>query len=426
MRTGSRWALGFLSVSLLVGGWASAGEPADVQKQIDELKAKIEKLEAKKDSSTPSSGEKKGSWTDKVTLFGDFRYRHEDIEEPGREVDLADRNRDRIRLRVGLKAKVNDEVDLTARLATGTTTDPVSTNQTLDDHATKKTVVLDLAFFDYHPQALKDAGVPLNILGGKFEVPFVRPGGSDLIWDGDLTPEGGAIKVAPKFGDAVELIGVLGGFWVNERAATGADPIQNGEDAALFGVQAALKFNFEEKGKIYAMAGVGYFNYTHTQGKAPYGAAFGNNVNSDGTYESAFEEVEGLLEVGFPVLDVPVVLYVDYVVNSGAEKVRGETEDTGYMLGVTVGKLKEQWDWAVGYNYRELERDAVLGIWADSDAGGGGTDVRGHKFSAHVVVLKNVTVGATFLQNEENISDNTTTDKDADYRRLQLDISLKF
>jgi hypothetical protein len=416
--------LGF-AVVMVAASSALAGEPADLQKQIDELKAKIDKLETKKDSSAPS-GEKKDSWTDKVTLFGDLRYRHEDIEEPHREVDKPDRNRDRIRVRLGLKAAINDEVDATFRLATGDASDPVSTNQTLGSNFAKKTILLDMAYFDYHPQALKDMDMPLSVLGGKMPVPFYTPGGSDLIWDPDLTPEGGAIKLAPKLGDMVELTAALGGFWIQERQASG-DPPDNGEDAALFGAQAALKLNFEEKGKIYTQAGVGYFNYTNTRGKASFGGAFGNNLNSDSTYHSGFSEVEGFFEVGFPVLDVPVVLYLDYVTNTGAEKnAEGEKEGTGYMVGFNVGRLKKQWDWSVGYNYREIEKDAVVGAFTDSDSGGGGTNIKGSKFTAQVMVLKNVTVGASFFLDKVNISDTTTVDKDADYRRLQLDIGFKF
>ncbi len=408
---------GLLTVVLASSG-ALAGETSDLQRQIDELKAKVENLQAKKDSSSAPAAEKKSSWTDKVTLFGDFRYRHEAISEPHRETARPDRERERIRARLGLKARVNDEVDLTFRIATGNTTDPVSTNQTLGGNFTKKAVVLDQAFFDYHPDALREAGVPTHLLGGKMPTPFIAPGGSDLLWDGDLTPEGGALKLAPRLGDAAELLVNLGGFVVNEVH----DPAstENNEDPGLFGAQAALKLKFDEKGTTYAMVGAGYFNYTHAEGKTTFGGAFGNTL--DGTlYEYGYREQEGFVEVGFPVLDVPVTLYGDYVRNLDA----GD-EDTGYLVGVNVGRAREQWDWSVGYNYRALEKDAVLGAFTDSDSGGGGTDHKGHKFGAQLMVLKNVTVGATCFIDKVNISDDDATDRNADYHRLQLDVMFKF
>ena len=74
----------------------------------------------------------------------------------------SDRHRNRIRARLGLGAKVNDEWDLGFRLATGhgeVSGDPVSTNQTLDEAFSKKPIWLDQAFFGYHPQWFKGFNV---------------------------------------------------------------------------------------------------------------------------------------------------------------------------------------------------------------------------------------------------------------------------
>jgi hypothetical protein len=106
------------------------------------------------------------------------------------------------------------------------------------------------------------------------------------------------------------------------------------------------------------------------------------------------------------------------VVNQDAE-----ANDTGWLAGVTLGKAKNVGTWEAGYNYRELEKDAVLGAFTDSDCWGGGTDGRGHKFMARYQIAKNVQLGATYFLNEKPIADSSKTH---DYDRLQLDVVASF
>jgi hypothetical protein len=46
-----------------------------------------------------------------------------------------------------------------------------------------------------------------------------------------------------------------------------------------------------------------------------------------------------------------------------------------------VNKAKKQGSWNFRYNYREIEADAVLGTFSDSDFIGGGTDGKGHELN---------------------------------------------
>jgi len=165
------------------------------------LNEKIEQATAPQEKSQEAKEESKKKenpipeilqWASRVGLYGDFRYRYEFIDDKSKDFD---RNRNRIRARLGLNAKVNDEWNLGFRLATGEGDqegDPVSTNQTLGGSWGKKPFWLDLAYLDYHPLWAKG----LDLQAGKIEVPFYRPNKNQLIWDHDLTPEGGAINKA--------------------------------------------------------------------------------------------------------------------------------------------------------------------------------------------------------------------------------------
>jgi len=64
------------------------------------------------------------SWTDKVKVSGDLRYRFENTDQEGRE----DRERSRLRTRLNIKADVNETIKFGARLATGGD-NAISTNQ---------------------------------------------------------------------------------------------------------------------------------------------------------------------------------------------------------------------------------------------------------------------------------------------------------
>ena len=421
-----KWGLGVAGL-LLVSSCALAGESTDLQKQIDELKAKVNALEQKSAGpAAPAAEPKGGLWTDNFKLSGDLRLRGEYFDTPHRETDVADRERMRFRARVGLDAKVNDEVDVRVRIATDMSTssekggDPTSNNQDMTNDSSKKGLWLDLAMFDYHPKAVEG----LHVLGGKIEQPFVTVGGNDMIWSGALTPEGGAVKYGPKFED-FELIAVAGAFWIKEHSAQSPDT--DTADSGIFGGQLGLKYNLAEK--TYILAGGGYFDYAHAQGFPVFdydtGTArdFGNSVSEHDEYLYDYDLAEAFVEVGFPVpgLELPLTVFGNWVRNTAIHD-----DSEGYLVGARLGKLEKQWDWSLYYDYRVIEKDAVVGAFNGTDAFGGGTDGRGHKIGAELQLMKNVWAGAYYYQDKDNISSADTTDHDAIYRRVQLDINFKF
>ena len=176
-------------------------QQAQQNKAIDDQITKA--VEKKQVAALPESLK----WTENIKISGDLRYRYEIIDEEGSN----NRNRNRIRARLGITGKVTDDVEVGLRLATSEAFssdkgDPVSTNQTLDDAFSKKSIWLDLAYFKWSP---KDSG--LNIFGGKMENPFYRSGGNQLIWDSDLTPEGIAVQYTKSLGKSDELFANGGG-----------------------------------------------------------------------------------------------------------------------------------------------------------------------------------------------------------------------
>ena len=119
--------------------------------------------------------------TDRLSLSNDFRFRQEHIDTTN-DTSLPN-NRQRFRARLGLDYKVNDKVTGGLHLASGST-DPVSTNQSLEGGFTTKSIGIDRAYVQWSPLD------NFEILAGKQKNPFYTIHDSELIWDGDLRPEG--------------------------------------------------------------------------------------------------------------------------------------------------------------------------------------------------------------------------------------------
>ncbi|MFH1374841.1 MAG: putative porin [bacterium] len=333
-----------------------------------------------------------------VKVSGDLRYRHEMIDEEGAQP----RHRHRIRARVAVEGAVSPYTKVVVQMATGTE-DPVSTNQTLSGSFSTKSLMLDLAYAEF-----KFAAVPkLSITGGKFKNPFIKPGKSELLWDDDWNPEGGAFNYNREIG-RLTLTAVGAGLWIEERA--------DDDDSWLAAGQIMLQHHSDHTNNS-AFAGVGFFNYFNTAGFLPFfnpSRPMGNSVAN--RYVNEYELLQ--LFAGFThyIGNVPVLVFGDYVNNTAIDSL-----GYGWLTGTRIGEINNVGSWAVRYIYRDVKKDAVVGTFTDSDFRGGGTDGRGHEINAAVQVADKAAVKATLFSNTINLSDRRL-----DYTRLQLDLQLKF
>jgi hypothetical protein len=357
----------------------------------------------------PPAGDegKSKSWTDFLKWYGDFRYRLEVIDKEGSDT----RHRHRIRARIGMKAKLHDSLTADFRLATGSE-DPVSTNQTLGAGYATKQINLDLAYLDWHPTQLEDAA---HFILGKQKNPFVKPGKTELIWDGDLSPGGGAARFS-KGGDWGEFFGAISGFWVEER--------KSDSDTIMAGFQGGVKIKVPDT-KFYFLPGVSYYHYTNLKDFPLIFDAedsFGNSTyeDEDGVvrYLYDYRLFEFFGEVGMGLGSFPAKFVFDYVKNVASDVEEG----TGWLVGFQFGKTKKPGSWKAKYDYRDVERDAVFGLASDSDFGGGGTNSKGHEFGFGYQISKHAAAGVSYFNNKLKPG----TDDELQYHRFMLDLKLKF
>ena len=183
-----------------------------------------------------ASFDQKLAWAAKTQFKGDVRIRQETIKIDGEPNNGGrDKDRQRIRARLGAYTEINPQVDTGIRIATGGGDDARSTNQDQDNYFDKKQIWLDLGYIDYHPDQIKN----LHVIGGKMLQPWVSMG--DVIWDSDINPEGLAVTYKYPLGSSAELFGSLGNY--NLKDNVDGDGVQFRHDLRLTAGQLGSRFD---------------------------------------------------------------------------------------------------------------------------------------------------------------------------------------
>ncbi len=379
--------------------------------QHSELQAELAKEQAEVTAQKTAAAkfDEKLAWATKTQFKGDIRLRQENTDVDNDGNNTRDKDRQRVRMRLGAYTQINPEVDAGIRIASGSS-DRRSTNQTMDNYFEKKSIWLDQAYIDWHPEAVKN----LHLIGGKMPQPWVNV--ADVIWDGDINPEGLASTYKTSLGGSTELFGSAG--YYNMQDNVDGEGYEFQHDAQMYTGQLGVKFAPADKvgvtvgGSLYAFDN----DDSMINGRNPL-QAFGNT-------SSEFQLWEGFGQVDFTGMAVPLSLYGQYVVNTDANNdlagVNGSDDgDTAWLVGFKTGYGKVKFD----YNYRDVQKNAVIGAFTDSDFASGYTGSRGHKFKLGYDISKNFAAGATYYMAE---SDKVVARADSDADTLQLDLEAKF
>jgi len=429
---------------------AQSPTAADVQflrTQLEALQAKVAELEKQQaaqqesvDRTTDVLAQTKsgvGEWVGRFTWKGDFRFRNENIDQ---QYNTFERNRDRIRLRTGFVAKVNDTIKAEVQLTTGETNqfnhgDARSSNQTLTGGSSRKNILLDLAYAEWSP----NAGTKLTV--GKMKYPWVRAG-QTLLWDGDINPEGVALSWQQ---GALGFFGSAYYMDITERSGSGllGAATAGGANSSMAGAQLGWRGDIASGNRLtvaaayFAHGGVkGYNNFDVNTGNlngntlvAKPGA--GSLVCRTGITSCSlndFDNLEVIAQWDTSVAGYPLSIWGDYLQNTSA----ATAYDTAMTAGFMIGKASGPGTWELGYQYQKAEKDSQYGLWYDSDFAGGSTDGDGSVFRFAYAFAKNWRVNATYMLNELNndvgasVAGVGTNVRDIGYKRLQLDLNYTF
>ena len=395
---------------LKANGSISAAQYAELQTELtSEKQAQQEAAADQVKKSDLSAFEQKVAWAAKTEFKGDVRVRQETVKIDG-ESDGKNRDRQRIRARLGAYTEINPQVNTGIRIATGGSDDARSTNQDLDNYFDKKQLWLDQAYIDYHPTAINN----LHLIGGKMPQPWVSTG--DVIWDSDINPEGLAATYKHNLGNSgVEMFGSAGYYTLKDNVD--GDGVQFRHDLRLYAGQLGAKFAPTDSLKV--TLGGSVYSYDNdkdsacpTTGTKTTPCALAVNGNST----SEFRLYEGFGQVDIANLPLPLSLYGQYVHNAATDS----DQDDAWLVGFK-SKLNA---FSLDYNYRDIQRNAVVGAFTDSDFANGTTGSRGHKFKVGYEIDKNFGVGVTYFLTKADYA--TSTQKDASTNTLQLDVEAKF
>lgn len=396
-------ATGFLLAALLSFQTAQAQADAD-DLNLDELSS-ITAV----DETAPPPPKVERPWYDRIQLRGDFRYRFEHIDDDSKTSGKT-RNRHRFRFRLRGLAEVNELVDIGFALASGSD-DPVSTNESFDDGWATNDLGIDLAYFDFHPY---EGDTALNFVGGKINVPFAVMSKTELMWDSDVRPEGLAANFARKMEENINIFAHAAYFIAEERS--------DAADTTMWGGQVGSMFGLDEDNSL--TFGGGFYDWVKVKDQVTLydeTDGFGNDtytLAAEEYYADDYDIYELFAEYATKLAKKPL-----HVFGTFAQNTRADDEDTAWLAGAKFGKVKEFGTWDVRYQYKYLEKNSVIGVFTDSDFGGGGTNSKGHEFNVGFGLDKNWKVAVSYFLNERFIASG---ENEEDYKRLQIDLKFKF
>jgi hypothetical protein len=256
-------------------------------------------------------------------------------------VDGRDRSRTAVRTRLRATYKIDNHFAVGTQIATGDPDDPNSTDVTLGNFVDDFQVSLDQAWIRYNNGGL-------TAYAGKFPQIFQR---TDMLWDGDVSPQGVGTSFALPVGKA--RIDARGLWFVIDEASVARDSDMLGGQVAL---SAPLASDFKA-----SLTG-SYYHYRLGSVAGADGGDFRGNLMSGGRYLSRFHLLEGIgmLSWAGPSPRWPLSFTVDYVHNFGA----AVTGDSAFNFELAVGQTVNPGDLRIMYNYSEVEVDSVLAAFS--------------------------------------------------------------
>jgi len=480
--------------------------PETVKTQIrDEIKADMmAEARAGKLGTTSSAP----NWVQKMKLYGDFRLRYENTTFPdgnavgafpnfnsinsGAPFDVSgtlfspqynvSEDRDRLRIRARLGAEIDLEDGFTGgfRLATGDTNSPVSPNQSLGStngqggNFSKYAIWLDRAFLKYEFGDKPYSDIAAYF--GRFDNPFFN---SEVMWDDDLGFDGLALKGKFEVTDTIKSFLTVGAFPVfnsnyNLSSTQSGQQVES-SNKWLYGGQIGIDWKIQDD--LTAKFAVAYYDFKNIEGQlsnpfVPLNAQDAGNTDwtrpafaQRGNTYMALRNITPTAANGFgttlqyqyyglatPFQDLTVTGRLDYdgyeplrislvgeyiknlafdesalaknAVNNRGAGAPGVFEggDSAWFINLQVGDaaLEKFGDWSTYLGYRYVESDAVVDGFTDSDFGGGGTNLKGFTIGATMAVSPSVRLGLRWMSANQIAGPTLKSDT------LQLDLNAKF
>lgn len=335
---------------------------------------------------------------------GDLRLRTQIENDDNKDSRLTER----LRLRVGVTARLQE--DLTAQIRLATATGNRSANQALGDKdapgSPRRFIGLDLAFADWKPLSF------LEVFAGRLPQFQYKPAGSEILLDDDVAFEGVGVQLRHQWTAAWSGFANLGSMILRENYDSYYSEEQT-DNVLNFG-QLGVVFEGEEIG---VTVGGGFYNYVGLQGMtfsdiAAGASARGNSENGVGVIKNNFVPRQVFFEVRRPWGSWETEFGVEHLVNS-------ETTDPNQAWWVSATLGQKSWDTTLAWG--QTDSDAVPSMFTQSSFGNGQTDIRGVLASGRWKFARGVSLRLTQMVCRLQATTNNTP-----YSRTHLDFSMSF
>jgi hypothetical protein len=404
-----------------------------------EAKAAKEKAAAPAPATATTAASTLPSWAQNVTLSGDVAFRtHTDWGKTNSPAHQ--RIRERVKARLGVEAKVNDQVTAGMLAVTGTNS-PRARNQTLENNFETADLRIDAYYIKWTPALPADIGKG-NLLLGKFQNPLTK---TDMLWDNNICPGGiNARYETPAF----DIYDISSGFYSN-MAMLWVDEIQTSErDPMLWVGQLGLKMNVIPEWQSAVDASLAYYDFANIRHNSnfrsttPVGGSQTNDiVTSTSEYMYDFNLIDFILKydsLRFFDFKLGHGLYSDIIVNAGPAD-----SNLAYAFGGYLGEQspKEKGAWKLFGNWKYTERNAVPDFMPDIDFYGfnyianasvagwpsaGGTNGEGVTVGADYAIFKNTVIGGKYAYMWPITVNRSANYTDEAHQLMQLDVRVKF
>jgi hypothetical protein len=209
------------------------------------------------------------------------------------------------------------------------------------------------------------------------------------------------------------------------------DGVKFNNDLALYAAQLGASFDLGSSVRLTLGGSINDFN-NEKQGRTPdLTVPFRDAAFTNGNTTDAFRLYEGFGQMDVIGLPLPLSLYGQFVKNDEAVDLinpntravlfRGGSEDTAWLLGLRTNVAGVAFD----YNYRDVDRNAVVGAFTDSDFGVGFTTGKGHKFKLQYDFLTNFYLVVTYFKTESDVASRFDLDG-ASADTLLVDLNARF
>lgn len=432
-------------------------------------------------------------WAMRLRFFGDVRVRGESVTFPdgndntgsfpnfnsintGAPFDVSgyvfspqhnvdqDRQRLRLRARLGLEADLANGFSAGLRIATGENNSPVSTNQSMGlsnqgqgGQFSKYAIWLDRGFLKYETGHDPERKVALSL--GRFDNPFFA---TEAVWDDDLGFDGVAVHGKYRFLKGFIPFVTAGAFPVfntDFNFGTNNPAKFESTDKWLYAVQTGFDWRVKKDWNVKFGAAYYYFDGVHGELSDPFtplsASDQGNTDNTRPSFAQKGNTYRALRNIvptaannygttnqyqyfglATPFEELSLTARIDYsrwepyklsilgeftknlafdrdgidriaVNNRGPNGENGlnsyEGGDTAWFVETRFGHstMDKFGKWMLGANYRYIESDAVVDGFNDSDFGLGGTNMQGYTVYGSLALSPYVTFAMRYMSARE-------------------------